>query len=820
MDLTAYLTPHFRLSEFASKDGAGFPSSVIDDLTKQAQLLEIIREAAGNKPISINSGYRSPGHNTAVGGATHSQHVEGTAADFNIAGMSPRATTDLITGLIDQGRLPAGGLGVYNNWVHYDHRPNGNARWAGDGGPVPARAKVVNNGFAMQPEVSGAAPVSFVDAPQGSIPAESPKMGVFDPATRDLGMETTRALLNDLKSNAGSFNYADRLKAREAFQQQVMDRYGESQDMSLGDIPGAVIGAPVLALKHLLAPLRRAMGNREQANLDMWGGQGGLETLAAISGDPTIAEKYAETPGAGAWLKSLVTDSQERRASAARAALARMGLYDKKMAEDSRTFLTEAQTAAMKANALQSAMAAYNQTADTEYGRVVKGTAAYQNTMQGNEAAERTRWIGPAAVADIGRTNATTAKENALTRGYDIDNEWKPKLAGAEIGQKEASARASDAAAEASYANAGLRDARTESLLTKLPGEIAFNDAQIRGLGAKTAVYEAQTKDILADVDKTRQEIENLKKQGLLTDAQIEVMDKRGILLEANFARMWLDAENSTRLTDARIGYLNMDGQRADAARAAAAAQAERTKKLIEAADQKLPLELQVLNARIGNLNAKAGKYGSALGADLRDPASGAAKARALTLLALKRGEALDLQNQGMDVKTQLAVDAANDKKLAARNDARDKIAKMFADGTYDADATNQALRDNGIDNYGVVDQRSLPGRMVGALPFVGDWLKGPDYKFTALPTTPKDPPSREVIIRKGNVGGAQESNASRVSENAAAAIQRGDISPERYMTGDRAADEARLIADHRAGKFTDDDHFRRIARQAGLDDQ
>ena len=39
-------------------------------------------------------------------------------------------------------------------------------------------------------------------------------------------------------------------------------------------------------------------------------------------------------------------------------------------------------------------------------------------------------------------------------------------------------------------------------------------------------------------------------------------------------------------------------------------------------------------------------------------------------------------------------------------------------------------------------------------------------------------------------------------------------------MTGDRAADEARLIADHRAGLFTDDDQFRRIARQAGLDDQ
>lgn len=427
MDLTAYLTPHFRLSEFASKDGAGFPSSVIDDLTKQAQLLEIIREAAGNKPISINSGYRSPGHNTAVGGATHSQHVEGTAADFNIAGMSPRATTDLITGLIDQGRLPAGGLGVYNNWVHYDHRPNGNARWAGDGGPVPARAKVVNNGFAMQPEVSGAAPVSFVDAPQGSIPTESAASvasPVFREDIRKQGMDVLQSLMTDLGDHARSFNYADQLKAREAFQQRVMDQYGESQDMSLGDIPGAVIGAPVLALKHLLAPLRRAMGNREQANLDMWGGQGGLDAMAAISGDPTIAEKYAETPGAGAWLKSLVTDSQERRANAARAAIARMGMYDAKMAENSKTFLTEATTAAQKANAIQSLLGGLNQTAGTEYDRVLKGqqgaqalAGARENMAQAN-LADANRAEVP-SLADATRYKDIMAGSASESRAYE-----------------------------------------------------------------------------------------------------------------------------------------------------------------------------------------------------------------------------------------------------------------------------------------------------------------------------------------------------------------------------------------------------------------
>lgn len=425
MDLNAYLTPHFRLSEFASKDGSGFPDSVIDDLTKQAQLLEIIREAAGNRPISINSGYRSPAHNRAVHGATHSQHPMGTAADFNVSGMTPRQTTELITGLIDQGRLPSGGLGVYNNWVHYDHRPNGNARWAGDGGPVPARAKVVNNGFAMQPETSGAAPAAFVDAPQGSIPTESAASvasPVFREDIRKQGMDVLQSLMTDLGEHARSFNYADQLKAREAFQQQVMDRYGESQEMGLGDIPGAVIGAPVLALKHLMAPLRRAMGSREQANLDMWGGQGGLDALAAISGDPTIAEKYAETPGAGSWLKSLVTDSQERRANAARAALARMGMYDRKMAEDSKTFLTEATTAAQKANAIQSLLGGLNQTAGTEYDRVLQGqqgaqalAGARENMAQAN-LADANRAEVP-SLADATRYKDTMAGYASQSRG-------------------------------------------------------------------------------------------------------------------------------------------------------------------------------------------------------------------------------------------------------------------------------------------------------------------------------------------------------------------------------------------------------------------
>ncbi len=44
-------------------------------------VLDPLREKYG-KPIKVNSGYRCPKHNLAVGGATQSQHMKGEAADI------------------------------------------------------------------------------------------------------------------------------------------------------------------------------------------------------------------------------------------------------------------------------------------------------------------------------------------------------------------------------------------------------------------------------------------------------------------------------------------------------------------------------------------------------------------------------------------------------------------------------------------------------------------------------------------------------------------------------------------------------------------
>lgn len=115
-----HVSPHFRVREFASKDGSD--KVLIDDAL--VALLENIREAAGGNAVTINSGYRSPEHNKAVGGVSGSQHTKGTAADIVVQGASP-----LLVGQIAEHFLNAsGGIGVYQTFTHVDTRST-RSRW-------------------------------------------------------------------------------------------------------------------------------------------------------------------------------------------------------------------------------------------------------------------------------------------------------------------------------------------------------------------------------------------------------------------------------------------------------------------------------------------------------------------------------------------------------------------------------------------------------------------------------------------------------------------------------------------------------------------
>lgn len=114
------VSKHFRVREFASKDGSD--KVLIDD--DLVTLLENIREAAGGKSITINSGYRSPEHNAAVGGVSNSQHVKGTAADIVVDGTDPLTVGQIAEHFLNK----KGGIGVYQTFTHVDTRTT-RSRW-------------------------------------------------------------------------------------------------------------------------------------------------------------------------------------------------------------------------------------------------------------------------------------------------------------------------------------------------------------------------------------------------------------------------------------------------------------------------------------------------------------------------------------------------------------------------------------------------------------------------------------------------------------------------------------------------------------------
>ena len=92
-------------------------------------VLDPLREKYG-KPIVVNSGYRCPRHNLAVGGATQSQHMKGEAADITAG--SPEENKRLAEILEQNGKYdqmikylnPDGGI----RFIHVSWKRNGQNR--------------------------------------------------------------------------------------------------------------------------------------------------------------------------------------------------------------------------------------------------------------------------------------------------------------------------------------------------------------------------------------------------------------------------------------------------------------------------------------------------------------------------------------------------------------------------------------------------------------------------------------------------------------------------------------------------------------------
>ena len=113
------MTPHFSLAELTTTDHREFKNepnpSEIANLQRLAELLEQVKVAIGNKPVMVNSAFRSKQVNDAVGSKDTSQHRVGCAADIRVPGVTP----DAVVKAIIAAKLPFDQLiREFDRWTH------------------------------------------------------------------------------------------------------------------------------------------------------------------------------------------------------------------------------------------------------------------------------------------------------------------------------------------------------------------------------------------------------------------------------------------------------------------------------------------------------------------------------------------------------------------------------------------------------------------------------------------------------------------------------------------------------------------------------
>ena len=111
----------------------------VENLKRVCRWLEQLRRrwnnlyGDGDDPIIINSGFRSPEVNRAVGGSATSNHLTGCAVDIRVAGIEQALRyAALLLDIADLNREDFDELLIEQKgsviWLHFAVRPTGNRR--------------------------------------------------------------------------------------------------------------------------------------------------------------------------------------------------------------------------------------------------------------------------------------------------------------------------------------------------------------------------------------------------------------------------------------------------------------------------------------------------------------------------------------------------------------------------------------------------------------------------------------------------------------------------------------------------------------------
>lgn len=107
--------PNFAAAEVACKSGAAFPIER-HEARRALSSLQLLRNYV-NRPLIINSAFRTPEHNAKIGGAPNSLHLEGRAFDIRATGV------ERLQLIYFARQCGFHGIGLSNTFVHLDTRP-------------------------------------------------------------------------------------------------------------------------------------------------------------------------------------------------------------------------------------------------------------------------------------------------------------------------------------------------------------------------------------------------------------------------------------------------------------------------------------------------------------------------------------------------------------------------------------------------------------------------------------------------------------------------------------------------------------------------